>query len=51
MQLAYEEAIKDFIEDIKSFSTSRESDYVCVRTDKPIEKVLFGELLKVGLMV
>ena len=38
-------------EDIKSFCTSREADYITVRTDKPIEKMLFGELLKVGLMV
>jgi uncharacterized protein (DUF58 family) len=51
MQIAYEEAIKDFLEDIKSFCTSREADYITVRTDKPIEKMLFGELLKVGLMV
>ena len=51
MQLAYEEAIKDFLADLKEFSTSREADCITVRTDKPIEKVLFGELLKVGLMV
>ena len=50
MQLAYEEAMKDFVADIKSFCVSRGADFITVRTDEPIEKVLFGELLKVGIM-
>ncbi len=50
MQLAYEEAMKDFVADIKSYCTSRGAEFVSVRTDEPIEKVLFGELLKVGIM-
>ena len=50
MQLAYEEAMKDFVADIKSYCASRGADFITVRTDEPIEKVLFGELLKVGIM-
>ena len=50
MQQAYEEALKDFVQDIKTFCSKRGVGYVSVRTDQPIEKVLFGELLKVGIM-
>jgi hypothetical protein len=49
-QLAYEEARKDFIEDIRQFCTSRNAEFVSICTDQPIEKVLFKELLKVGIM-
>lgn len=50
MQKAYEEAMHDFKEDIKTFCSKRGVDFITVRTDEPIEKVLFGELLKVGIM-
>jgi len=50
MQLAYEEALKDFIEDVRSFVVRRGGDYIKVRTDEPIEQVLFGGLFKVGIM-
>ena len=50
MLKAYEEAMQDFKEDIRSFCTKRGVDYITVCTDTPIEKVLFGELLKVGIM-
>ena len=50
MQKAYEEAMHDFQEDIRTFCSKRGVDYITVRTDTPIEKVLFGELLKVGIM-
>ena len=49
-QIAYEEAMADFISDIGQFCTSRNADFVSICTDKPIEKVLFKELLKVGIM-
>ncbi|MBO7297683.1 MAG: DUF58 domain-containing protein [Clostridia bacterium] len=49
-QYAYQEAMKDFREDIKSFCVSRGAEYIAISTDQPIEKVLFGELLKVGIM-
>lgn len=47
---AYEQALKDFQQDIKTFCSKRGVDYVSLRTDTPIEKVLFSELLKVGIM-
>ncbi len=50
LQLAYEEALRDMISDLKSFCNSREAGFLSVCTDKPIEKMLFGELLKVGIM-
>lgn len=50
MQLAYEEAMKDFMADIKDFCVSRGADFISVNSDQPIEKMLFGELLKVGIM-
>lgn len=50
MQLAYEEALKDFKKDIKTFCSKRDVGYISIRTDMPIERVLFSELLKVGIM-
>ena len=50
MQKAYEEAMKDFLLDMKTFCSKRNVDFISVRTDMPIEKVLFGQLLKVGIM-
>ncbi|MBE5742035.1 MAG: DUF58 domain-containing protein [Clostridiales bacterium] len=50
MQRAYEEALKDFTEDIKQFCRTREVDFVTLSTEKSIEKGLFGELFKVGIM-
>lgn len=51
LQLAYEEARKDFIANMREFCSSREADFISVCTDQSIEKVLFGELFKVGIMV
>ena len=50
MQLAYAEALKDFKEEIKDFCSRRNVGFISVNTDMPIEKVLFGELLKLGIM-
>ena len=49
-QSAYNEALRDFFEDIRTFASKRGVDYVSISTDIPIEKVLFGELLKVGMI-
>ncbi len=49
-QSAYRDALHDFYEDIRTFSKKRGVDYVSISTDQPIEKVLFGELLKVGMI-
>jgi hypothetical protein len=50
MQKAYEEAMADFKKDIKDFCSKRGVEFITVSTDTPIERVLFGELLKVGIM-
>ncbi len=50
MQKAYDEALADFKQDIKTFCSKRGVDFISVRTDQPIERVLFSELLKVGIM-
>ena len=50
LQLAYQEALKDFKQDMKTFCNKRGADYISVSSDTPIERVLFGELLKVGIM-
>lgn len=50
MQKAYEEALRDYKQDIKTFCAKRGVDFITIRTDTPIERVLFSELLKVGIM-
>ena len=50
LQLAYQEALKDMKADINSFCASRGADFISVTTDKPVERMLFGELLKAGIM-
>lgn len=50
MQQAYDEALKDYLQDMKTFCSKRGVDFVAIRTDREIEKALFGELLKVGIM-
>lgn len=50
MLIAYEEAIKDYLDDMKRFCSSRGTEFITVNTKEPIEKVLFGELLKVGVI-
>ena len=49
-QLAYDEALKDLKAEIRSFCNSRGADFVSVSTEYPLEKMLFKELLKVGIM-
>ena len=48
--LAYEEAMRDLVDGINRFCNSRGAEFVCVHTDQPIEKTLFKELLKVGII-
>ena len=49
-QLAYEQALADQREELRSFCASRGADFISICCDQPIEKVLFKELLKVGIM-
>lgn len=50
MKMAYDEAMADFLEDIKSFCMKRNAGFMTVNTDTPIEQALFGQLLKTGIM-
>ena len=50
LQLAYQEAMTDFKADLKSFCVSRGAEFVSIDTERQIEKMLFSELLKVGIM-
>ena len=50
MLKSYEEAMRDLKQDIKNFCSKRDADFISLRTDEPIERVLFSELLKVGIM-
>ncbi len=50
MLSAYEAALHDFREDLRSFSGKRGAGYISVSSDSLIEHVLFGELLKGGIM-
>ena len=50
LQRAYQEALIDYIEDIRSFCTKRGVDFISVNSDSSIEQVLFGELFKAGIM-
>lgn len=47
---AYAQALEDYNADMREFCKKRDVGLVSVRTDAPIERVLFGDLLKVGIM-
>lgn len=49
-QSAYEAAMQEIISDLRSFASSRDAAFISVTTDQPIEKTLFKEMLKVGIM-
>ncbi len=50
MQQAYQEALRDLREGMRSYTAKRGAGYISVSSDTPIERVLFGELLKSGIM-
>lgn len=50
MQLAYAEALRDYIDGLSTFCASRDAGFVTVTSDMPIEKMLFGSLLKGGVL-
>ena len=49
-QIAYEKAMEEIRTNLETFCASRDALFVSVRSDQPIENVLFKELLKVGIM-
>lgn len=48
---AYRLALKEVRDDLSSFCAKRNVGYFAISTGLPIERVLFGELLKGGIMV
>ena len=50
LQEAYSEALRDFKDDIRTFCSKRGAGYISVSSAMPVERVLFGELLKAGIM-
>jgi len=50
LQRAYDEALKDFVGDIKTFCRSRGVDFIHARTDQDLLKMIFGELLKISMI-
>ena len=49
-QTAYAEALAELRSDLQAFCVSRGATFVTLSTDQPIEKALFKELLKVGII-
>lgn len=50
MLQAYAEALNDYKAELQTFCNSRGADFISVSTGQPIEKALFAEMLKVGVM-
>lgn len=50
MLLAYDEVMREIFENLRSFSVSQGVDYVSVRTDVPVERMLFQNLFKIGVI-
>ena len=48
--VAYDQALKDYIAEMRSFCASRGAEFISVNTQYPLEKMLFKELLKVGII-
>lgn len=48
MQRAFREAMDDFLTGIREYCAKRDAAFISLRTDEPIEKALFSELLKRG---
>lgn len=48
--LAYEQALKFQQDELRTYCHSRGADFISICTDQPVEKVLFKELLKVGII-
>lgn len=47
---AYEEALAGIKEDLRSYCTKRGADFISVSTAEPIERVLFSEFFKTGIL-
>ena len=47
---AYDEALKAIQENIRAYCAGRDADFVSVCSDTPIEKAIFRELMKIGVL-
>ncbi len=47
---AYQEALQDYLAELKDYTAKRGVGFITVSTATPIERVLFGELMKAGIM-
>ena len=45
---AYQQALKDYKEDIKKFCASRGAYFISVASDEPVERLIFDKLAQVG---
>ena len=50
MQIAFKEAVAAFYADIRDFCKRRDAGFIALDCEKPIEKELFSELLKRGIV-
>ena len=50
MQIAFKEAVAAFYADIRDFCKRRDAGFISLDCEKPIEKELFSELLKRGIV-
>ena len=50
MQIAFKEAVTAFYADIRDFCKRRDAGFIALDCEKPIEKELFSELLKRGIV-
>ena len=50
LQETYDEALQGLIGEIRTYCAKRGAAFLTVRTDLPLEKTFFKELLKVGMM-
>ena len=50
MQKAYQEALAGLKEDLRSFCMKWNADFISVSTAQPIERVLFAEFFKTGIL-
>ena len=47
---AYDQALRDYMDGLRSYCHSRGAEFISVSTEYPLEKMMFKELLKVGIM-
>lgn len=47
---AYGRALREFLDELRGYCVSHNAGFITVTTDKPIETVIFNELLRVGLI-